>query len=329
MSKPDTIEAQAADWLDRIDRAALDSKDGQDFDRWMDSDVRHRRAFAEMAALWHSDDLMQASAAIVRDEVADDLPVAANDTLAQNSRARDEASVVVARGQRIGRWGIGLRLAAAAALAAFVVLPALPRDFATAPGERTQVTLADGSLVELGGNSQIEVQMLPWRRSVELVRGEASFDVAREENRIFAVQVDDTQVEVLGTQFRIDRLASGRSLIDVTSGKVRVGSQTRELVLTADQAAMSGPGELARVTLEPEQQVMSGEWFVADNTPLPDLIEKLRRFAPGKLTVASQDALEARVTGRFNVHDMNSTLYLLENIYGFRVVEVDGDIFIS
>lgn len=292
----DAIAEQAAMWLDRMNRPAFDSADGRRFDAWMNADPRHREAFAELAAIWDGLELAEAFTS-----PAPPMPA---------------ASPAAAH-----RWRMPLAISAVAACAALLLLlvvPALPRQYASGPGEIREVVLADGSTVELGGNSAIDVQLLPWRRKVALDHGEASFDIAHDARRPFTVAVDATRVTVLGTAFHIDRMGRDRMVVGVSRGLVRVDKGDATLAVAANQAAQVMGGAPQRMTLQPEQQ-MSSNWFVARDAPLADLVEKLRRYSPRPIRIETAIAASMRVTGRFDVSDVEGTLTVLREAYDVDV----------
>ncbi len=292
MTSTDSISAQAAMWADRMNRSAYDSADGRRFDAWMNADPRHREAFAEISAIW--DDPQLAEACL--------------DPAATAQRASPGV---------LRRWRTALALGAVAACAsaiAFIGVSALPHQYESGPGEIRKIVLADGSTVELGGNSSVDVQLLPWRRNVSLERGEASFDVAHEARRPFTVAVDAARVTVLGTAFHVDRMAHDRMVVGVSRGLVRVESGDATLAVAADEAAEIKGGMLERIPLQPEQQ-SSSNWFVARDAPLADLVEKLRRYARQPIAIGSDKAAAIRVTGRFDVSDVDGTLATLRQAY--------------
>lgn len=301
----DSISSQAAMWLDRMNRPAFDSADGRRFDAWMNADPRHPEAFAELAAIWDAPELAEACAS----------PVLAAKTV----------QVTV-----LHRWRTALAIgavAACAAVVALVLVPSLPREYSSGPGEIRNVLLADGSTVELGGNSAIEVQLLPWRREVALDHGEASFDVAHDARRTFTVRVDEARVTVLGTAFHVDRMGRGRMVLGVSRGRVRVNSGDKTLAVAANEGAQVLDGALERVTLQPEQR-NSSNWFVARDAPLADLVEKLRRYSPRPISIEPNKATSMLVTGRFDVSDVEGTLAALSQAYDVQVAIRPSIIFV-
>ena len=101
----------------------------------------------------------------------------------------------------------------------------------TAPGERTVVTLPDGSTAELNGATTLTYprgfNTLPWigasAREVRL-DGEAFFAV-QNRDRPFRVETGNAHVEVLGTEFNVrarDEEGTPQTHVAVTAGRVRL-----------------------------------------------------------------------------------------------------------
>ncbi|MBU2340411.1 MAG: FecR domain-containing protein [Alphaproteobacteria bacterium] len=306
MTATDSSYEQAAAWLDQMNRSVFDAADGERFDAWMNADPLNREAFAELAAIWDSEELETACAA-------------------------EPAATAAPRRLFAAGWVSSARVALVAAATAAIVLftaTMIPRDYGSAPGEMRRVALADGTSVVLGGSSSISVRMLPWRRAIDLERGEASFDVAHDAARPMAVRIGETRVTVLGTAFHIDRLAADRVTVAVSRGSVRVNTGTEELDISRLEAVRAMSGRLQRVRFEPELQVASG-WFVAKEAPLADLVEKLRRYSKTPIRITNGQARALRVTGRFKIADVAGTLNTLEGLYGIEIARRNSSIEIS
>ncbi|WP_262503991.1 FecR family protein [Sphingosinithalassobacter sp. CS137] len=267
----------------------------------MNDDGRHREAFADMAAVW--------DAPLVASALAEQ-PGAVQP---QNS---EEASLPARRVPVM--WLSGA--AAALVLAALIwLLPALPRSYETAPGALGSIALADGSTVALGGNSAIRVRYLPWRREVRLTRGEATFDVAHEASRPFAVLSGVARVTVTGTSFHVDRLGEETVGVQVARGSVRVEAKDEMLRLGAGEAARAGGDGLARVPMQDEDRSWQSGWFVANDVPLGDLIEKLRRYSKLPIRVADPEIEDRIIMGRFNISKPEEVLRSMSISYGVNV----------
>jgi transmembrane sensor len=85
---------------------------------------------------------------------------------------------------------------------------------------------------------------LPDRAVVELTRGGARFAVAKRPERVFRVEAGPVAVEVLGTQFAVERLDQ-RVRVSVTEGRVRVQWSTGVRELTTGESDEFPPSAAA------------------------------------------------------------------------------------
>ncbi len=111
------------------------------------------------------------------------------------------------------------------------------QQYATHVGEHRVIQLADRSTVTLNADSRIDVVLEESARNVELVQGEATFQVARDTKRPFRVRTRAGVVEVVGTQFDVRQRTNGDTRVAVLEGRVRLESPSRELTLEAGEEA--------------------------------------------------------------------------------------------
>ena len=95
----------------------------------------------------------------------------------------------------------------------------------TGLGEQHSEVLPDHSVVELNTQSEIRVGFTAAERRVELVRGEAFFDVAKDPARPFIVVTDLATAKAVGTRFSVYRALSG-TIVTVAEGRVAGPRQT-------------------------------------------------------------------------------------------------------
>ena len=100
-----------------------------------------------------------------------------------------------------------------------------PQTFRTTRGGFQRIVLEDQSAIELNTDSEVRVSLSRKMRSVELVRGEASFEVAHDTSRPFIVSAGNTAVRAIGTKFDVRWLDNAVEVI-VDEGKVVLGSRT-------------------------------------------------------------------------------------------------------
>jgi transmembrane sensor len=93
--------------------------------------------------------------------------------------------------------------------------------FTTDIGERRSITLADGSTVDLNARSRLRIEFSSTERRVELLGGQALFQVAKDKHRPFIVASGEATVRAVGTEFDVYRKDSGTT-VTVLEGRVAV-----------------------------------------------------------------------------------------------------------
>ncbi|VTR44547.1 fec operon regulator FecR [Sphingobacterium thalpophilum] len=107
------------------------------------------------------------------------------------------------------------------------------RIFETGVGQRKRVLLADGSNVILNARTQLKVDTLSFGRKdrvVELLAGEAFFEVRKDAAKAFIVKTQELQTTVLGTSFTVKNYAELDEIsVSVFTGRVKVAGSSNLL----------------------------------------------------------------------------------------------------
>jgi ferric-dicitrate binding protein FerR (iron transport regulator) len=173
--------------------------------------------------------------------------------------------------------------------------------FETPCGEKSMVTLPDGSEVWLNANSRLVYNSFSANhRQVEL-KGEAFFKVARNEQAPFVVKTNECSVEVLGTTFNVMAYDEfGRKEITLLSGKVNVQMKGSEQVLKPGQALILKDHKFQVVEVNAAQ---SSGWvdnkFTFQNIPLSELMKRLENWYDVDITLENKTGREVNFTGTF------------------------------
>jgi len=304
------LRRQAARWVAR--RPEADAREAAAFETWKSADRAHAEAFVQV------------------------LRTSQDPALAEAMRLSEQRLTIRRRrGGAIATLAGGL---VAAGLAAFVAWPQLqlmtvaPVVLATAPGEHRDAALADGTHVTLDGATQLKVRLGSQRRQVELLRGEAFFDVAHDAARPFTVKADAGSARVLGTAFDLER-ADGRLELSVHRGRVRLapsGLIRRSAELTVGQRAFTKEGRLSAVKpFDPTADDWRSGWLETDGLTLERLVERLNRASPTPITIADPVLGRQRVAGRFRLDDPKALVENLALIHGFSVRQTSDGMVLS
>ena len=331
-SERESIAASAAAWLAERD-AGLSPLDEKKFAAWRAADPRHEAAVARLERAWTAlQPLRDFRPAAVRHPDRDLLAgpvrggIFAFPASLRAAALAAAALVVVAAGW----WA--LRPAATSAPDAV---------YATTVGGYERVMLADGSVVELNGDTAAEVHFNGVERRVRLARGEAHFTVTKNPARPFRVEAGGVAVRAVGTAFNV-RLASSSVEVLVTEGKVAVSDVGPALaavpprdertpqtgaptsggptVLSANERLVVGPArESAVERVSPAAMRDALAWqsprLVFADTPLAEVVAQFNRRNAVQLELADADSVLASlpVGGSFRPENVEAFVRLLES----------------
>jgi transmembrane sensor len=189
------------------------------------------------------------------------------------------------------------------------------RLVATAVGETSTLTMADGSRIYLNTGSELRVESRLFSRRVTLVRGEAGFDVAHT-YRSFVVEANRTTVTDIGTVFDVRNLEDG-ARVSVQQGAVEVRSDGGQMqVLAANQALRSAGGQLERLPdLDADQ---NGAWrrgkLYFNGTPLREAALDMQRYLAQPIVLSDASIGELRLSGEYDIKDVDDLLRVLPAI---------------
>jgi transmembrane sensor len=148
-----------------------------------------------------------------------------------------------------------------------------------ADNKANQVTLADGSIVNLNVNSEITALLTEKERRITMTKGEAIFNVHKDPSRPFIITVADTDIRVVGTVFNVLKEQTGLS-VTVSEGIVEVMPSSRKANDVSNR-------------LFPNEILNAGQQFQLkdeDNTPIVRNIEVENILAWRKGQLIYEDA---------------------------------------
>lgn len=122
------------------------------------------------------------------------------------------------------------------------------RDLAVSSGRKVMVTLSDGTIVQLNGDSKFKYPLtfLKHGQREVFLDGEAHFKVAKDPSRPFIIHAAGTATRVLGTVFNLKAYPEQKgAVLTVEEGKVRFsadGNTIDHLILTAGKQGIYEAG---------------------------------------------------------------------------------------
>lgn len=333
MSRPlddfedDAIEAAACDWFARRRSGEMTPKDERDLEAWLALDPAHRAALEEVERAWAGLEAFRSTPEL----------------LARREKARGRYAGVPRA------WIVR----AAAAVVAFAVIGGgvgwqyagpgafsrgySDQEYRTAVGERTNLTLPDGSVVTLNTDTVLRTRAEHGKRLVYLDKGQAFFRVARDKTRPFEVHAAGRTVTAVGTAF--DVRVDGGFEVTLVEGKVRVAAPTAApaprqpgaapppVVQTTELVAgnrFSQPDNsqwvVARADTARETSWVTGR-LTFENERLAEVVAEFERYSPRRIVIEDAALGEERVSGTFEAGDVDALLRTLRMAKIARVEE--------
>ncbi|MBE9583988.1 FecR domain-containing protein [Mucilaginibacter sp. JRF] len=166
------------------------------------------------------------------------------------------------------------------------------QEYVTGIGQRRQLTLGDSSVIILNAASKLRVyDGYDTLRRIDLVEGEAFFDVHHNPKAPFYVHTGNVTTRVLGTAFDIKAYKKLNKLsVSVLRGKVRVYDTEHDLAMLIKQQ---------RVTYN----------LLTGKSDVQTFGEDVTAWRDGKLL--------------FKDYDFNEVALAMENYYGVKVIAAD------
>ena len=301
------LDDRAADWVAREDRSTLTRAERARRDAWLDADVRHRGAHVRAQAVW------------LRADRAGALGPGLAHPLAGGGKPR--------------AWWLALAAAAAAAVAMLALFPVGPRSvdgthyYETRLGEVLRVPLADGSVITLNSNTRLGFSQDRSHRSVDLQRGEALVDVAKDPDRPFTLRAGPAAVVAVGTSFSVRRREGGAFDVLVRDGIVDIrmpqaGAEPTRV--KAQQVAVSRTGTDLRIEPLPNAKIEQRlGWregvIVFEGSTLADAAAEFAQYSNVRILIDEPGVAGRRIVGVYSSTDPLGFARTVADSFGLQV----------
>ncbi|HGM5581035.1 TPA: FecR domain-containing protein [Pseudomonas putida] len=286
------VAEQAVHWLIESQGADFDPAQQQAFERWLQADCEHQRAWAHIQQV--NQRLRGATSPVVHATLQ-----------APPSPARRRALKALLLAGVASATGLGLQ--------SHNPLPGLMADYRSPVGQRRRLPLGDGSLLQLNTRSAADVRFDAQQRHVRLLEGELSLDVAGD-TRPLMLRSDDGSLQLHSGRFNV-RQFEGFSQVSVFSGMARLQGQ----VLLAGQQARLAAGHWESIgALDRNIGAWVDGMLVVSQMRLGEFLAELSRYRHGQLGCSEQVA-GLRISGSYPLDDSERILEMLEVALPVRV----------
>ncbi len=226
------VQQEAAAWALKLQATDVSVEEFSEWQQWLAQSDEHARAYlamektlvqtanADLSDLWPSEEELAAdnyAGEVAVADYVDELPPEVMPSGFVLSRWLAPAGGVLTAGLLVLALIIGMggskQNASDAQVAAM--------DVRTERAEHKRVSLADGSVLDVGASTDVSVELSDGTRRIALNAGEAYFDVAPDKSRPFVVSTSLGDVIAVGTEFNV-RQSDDYLMVTVTEGRVRV-----------------------------------------------------------------------------------------------------------
>jgi transmembrane sensor len=338
---------EASEWFVTMRDSNASAEDREVFAEWLRASPVHVGAYLEIARLWT--DAVRIDGALPVDLDANQSP---NVVPLGVRHPREASATDAAEGRKpdalrksSNTRSLSRRMAIAASFAVALVAGGSWLYFNRAPayttgiGEQRTVTLTDGSVVKLNSRSTFKVQMSSNLREIELVDGQAFFEVAHDAKRPFIVTSGNSAIRAVGTQFDVNRKHSG-TVITVIEGRVKLDTVAPEsrsdepgpLYLSAGEQIRVVPSGAMDRTPNPNTAA-AVSWLrqelIFEDQPLIDVLEEFNRYSRTPIVLADPALGDLRINAVFHTTSPDSLLRFVSRYENVQVERSEKEIRIS
>jgi transmembrane sensor len=319
----DMVERQAVTWVRKLVSKEMTPDDHAALRHWREGNPRHEAAFVRINRIWNK---MGAAGPAILEPAGDILKEL--DAFGQHSRLVSRRIVLAS--------GVAAVAAASAAYGAtnppLGLWPSLAEfnaDYRTATGEQRNVTLDGGVAVNLNTQTSLAIRTATaGEQRIELISGEASFAPRPASRSLVVLAAGGTATATSGL-FDVRYVAHGEgSAVCVTclDGAVEIQHGTQMGALQSGQRIQYDHAGLGKIVAVDPQ--VASDWrrgIVAfRDTPVPEAIDEMNRYRPGRIILLDSPLSKKRLSGRFRIDEMDQVLRQLERAFDAKLRRLPG-----
>jgi transmembrane sensor len=197
----------------------------------------------------------------------------------------------------------------------------------TGMAETRAVQLDDGSRIVLDRSSRLRVAFTAAARDVELLDGQAHFEVAKDTHRPFRVRTGSAEVVAVGTMFDVATLPA-RTVVTLIEGRVNVRTISGtaeaepkvEALVPGQQLGIASDGQFLDKRLVKIENVTAWQrgTIILDDMPLPEALAAMNRYSTTQIVIRGPALQSRRVSGVFRIGDVETETLALERYFNLR-----------
>ncbi|MDP4026644.1 FecR domain-containing protein [Methylobacterium sp. NEAU 140] len=292
-AEDDPVYERAAFWVVRLSSPDATDADRRAFETWRGADQAHSEAYAEMEAWRH----------------------AAGRVPDPRARKCKMPTGLVVLAVLLGLTGLVGHEAG--------LIDRLRADAWTDIGDIESMALPDGSRAVLNTDTALALRFTTEARDIDLLRGEAMFEVVPDRDRPFVVRGDGLRVRAVGTRFFV-RANGSAEPVGVVEGRVDASMSAERVTIGAGEVALRGAD--GRLEVERGDVARATAWrdgkLVVSGKPLAEIVTELNRYRRGRIVLLGDVLGAQRFSGALDLRDTDGALDVLTATMGLRITRL-------
>ncbi|RFS18850.1 DUF4974 domain-containing protein [Chitinophaga silvatica] len=290
---------------------------------WIEQDSANLDIFLDMKAMWQGDPLPAASSYDTHGQWQE-----LNKQLVTPVTTSTPASAPVVQMKRRYWWAAAAVLLIAATTWTFF-WPGGYQTFATNQ-QRDSIRLSDGSMLYLNANTRVRYarEFGKKSRNIKIDKGEAYFDVTKQQDVPFIVNTPEVAIEVLGTSFNV-KSENNTVKVFVESGKVSASykKSNKKVILTPGMEASLRlhQNEIDTKTYNKQNNVLAWKTrtLTFDDTSLSDVAAALSDFYQIKIKIDNPKVADKKLFATFPDLSLDEVLDIIRKTLQVNITKTN------
>ncbi len=313
-----SIEKVAISWLTR-EEEGLNEKEKSELNFWLNSNENHKKTYEENKSIR---------------KAFKSLPSQLKDELACKAKKGAKKTKIIEKIKPLAAAAIFIL---ALGFGSFkyneFVSPTYSNHLISQNSINKNILLPDNTKIVLDKNSDIEVNYFKNKREIKFNEGRAMFYVAKDKTKVFTIDINHTQIKVLGTAFEVDKFDNKIS-IKVKEGLVKISKEnnnkheTIALLKKEDSLLLDESSNILSLNKIQINKIANWEkgYILLDNTPLEEAIKQFSRYNEIKVSFENYRVTQIPITGKFTLNEFDSFIKALPKIYALKIEKKSNEI---
>lgn len=208
----------------------------------------------------------------------------------------------------------------------------------TSPGQKSSITLRDGTIVWLNSGSSI-TYWSDYNENIRLIKleGQAFFEVFKDQSKPFLVKCGDLKIEALGTSFDVNGYSGAPIQVSLLTGSVQLTVPWHEqepdkLILKPGEYSVIGENNeiVEKGNFDPYEVMAWKEGrLIFDNATIDEILPRLELWYGVDIHNQLSFNKEKPFTGTFEKENLENVLESIKTVLQFKVELKDDEITIK